>query len=426
MRHRLSLFLIIVLCGFLASCGSDDGTTPDNGGGPSGVGSAGGVVSSAAGDASVSIPSGAISGPRIDITVTDRGTAGFPDPAGRRSSVFEFRPRGTQFDFPVMLAVDVPDSMRDTTAVLCRLNETTNTWDPIPLSYVSNGRVWGQTSGFSWYSAGPGAIPDGCNFRETIHIRTPGNVKVSIADQEAQFLIGAGTLFEEETGSKWITHFNTFTVSGIAGPPAGTGKWIDFATGPQFQTGEFNIAADGTFSFELDIPPLGFRYLGLTDACGSPVATPQNGWYYNLEVYCGADCPSSGGNVSDCNFPSTVRMENTGFDWVETTFSFLEDTVCTLDVDAVTNPLTRTIRFQYSASLPSIGRNARAIQGAVRWAILSSSAGSLVQGQLVNDLPDATDITFEIQDADDLGAPHYDLIFRFDGDDVTIKSFVEL
>ena len=421
MRGRISIGLITLLPFLIGSC-SDETTEPDT----SGTGIEGGVVTSASDEATVFIPSGAISSGRVDVTVTDRGIAGFPDPAGRWSSVFEFEPDGQSFDLPVTISLVLPDSLADSTATLWTLNQTTNQWDEIPLSHTFGGRVWGQTSGFSWYSAGPAAIPDGCNFREMINIRTPGNVEVLIANQEAQFLIGAGTLFEQETGSKWITLTNTFTVQGIAGPPAGTGKWIDFATGPQFQTGEFAIAADGTFSFDLDIPQLGFRYLGLTDACLAPVATPENGWYYNLEVYCGADCPSSGGTVSDCQFPSTVRMENTGFNWVEASFSFLEDQVCSLDLSAVTNPITRVIRFQYSATSSSIGRNARSIQGAKRWDILSTSAGTLIQGQLVNSLPDNTDITFDLKDADDMQAPSYRLIFRFDGDDVTIKSFVEL
>jgi hypothetical protein len=104
----------------------------------------------------------------------------------------------------------------------------------------------------------------------------------------------------------------------------------------------------------------------------------------------------------------------------------VEDEVCALDLEFVTSVVTRVIKSQYSATSTTIGRNVRAIQGNKRWAVLSSSAGSLVGGQVVNDLPDATDITIELQDGDVSGAPHYRLIFRFDGEDVTIKSFVEL
>lgn len=422
--QRLLLRVSAVLCLVGVACGgnggSDEGTPVDSGGG---------VVSSPGNGASVSIPSGAISGASLAITVDDRGTAGFPEPDTRRSSVFEFGPASASFDFPVTISIALTDASTDEAGALHRLNTATNEWEEVPNSYESQGRVWGQTSGFSWYSAGRGAIKTECNFRDSIPLNTPGNVEVLIANQEAQFLIGAGTLFEQETGSRWITTTNTFRVQGIAGPPDGTGKWIDFASGPQFQTGEFTINADGTFSFDLDIPELGFRYLGITDTCLAPVATPENGWYYNAEVYCGADCPSSMGTVEGCSFPSTVRMQPSSVAGNEEAFfSYRENSTdpqnSLCELDPMADTAGRLLQFQDPASA-LLSRNIRAIQGASvnSWTIVSASVGTLQGGQVVNDLPDMTDITVELQDSDGM---RYRLIFRFDGSDVTIKSFVKL
>ncbi len=417
-RHSLSL---LVLCSiFTFSCGDDGGTEPENGETPvDGIGTTGGVVSTESGDGTVAIPAGAISSGEVEITVEEMARSGYPDPDGRWSDVFEFGPDGAEFDLPVTISIAIADSLAGSAGTLWSLNESTDQWEEIPLSHTSNGRVWGQTMHFSAYSAGPASNPDECTWRESISLRTPGNVEVLIADLDVTQFVGVGTLFEQETGSRWITQFNSFTVQGIAGPPSGQGKWIDFATGPNFETGTFAIAENGTFAFDLEIPPLGFRFLGLTDGCLAPVATPENGWYYNLEVWCGEACASRPDNVAGCNFPATVTMQPNN-DWVETFWGFLEDQGCTLGQEL---GIVRAITFRL---FPSGSRTATVIAGVHRWEILSSSHGtSNNPANLWNELPDATEITMRLRDAFDSEGATYELSFRFDGGDFSVNSFIE-
>jgi hypothetical protein len=67
------------------------------------------------------------------------------------------------------------------------------------------------------------------------------------------------------------------------------------------------------------------------------------------------------------------------------------------------------------------------IMGLNRWTILSSSEGTeTFPGGRWSDLPDATEIAMTLQDADDSNAPIYELRYRFDGDQFTVRSFIEL
>jgi hypothetical protein len=84
-----------------------------------------------------------------------------------------------------------------------------------------------QTAAFSIFAAGPASAPTECTMQDIIALRTPGNVEVLVADLDVTHFVGVGTLFEQETGSRWITLNNTFTVHGLAGPPSGQGRWID-------------------------------------------------------------------------------------------------------------------------------------------------------------------------------------------------------
>jgi hypothetical protein len=420
MTRRFFSSICVFLVGAALSCSSDDGVTPENGNPVTGIGPQGGVITASSGDAVVSVPPGAVPSGKIDVKITKNDRSGYPDPGGRYTDVFVLGPDGADFDAPVTVCFWLPDSLADSTATLWTLNETSNLWEELPLSYNAGGLVCGQTTHFSAFSGAPASAPDECNFRESIPLRTPGNVEVLPANQDAQFLIGAGTLFEQETGSRWQALLRTVTVQGIAGPPEGTGLWIDFATGPNFETGTFDIAADGTFSFEIDMPPLGFRYLGITDACLSPYATATNGWYYNAEIWCGNDCEENV-NVPPCQFPETVALEP-GQAGDETFFAFLEEPPsCELGPNIT---LTRAMVFR--ANTP-FGRTATVIAGVHRWEILSSSHGSSNQpADRWTELPDATDITMTLRDAFDNQAPIYELKFRFDGLNFTVRSFVRL
>jgi hypothetical protein len=231
--------------------------------------------------------------------------------------------------------------------------------------------------------------------------------------------IASGTI--DITVEERITTNSSFTVTGLAGPPEGQGRWIDFATGPNFESGLFDIGANGQFTSELEIPPLGFRYLGLTDACLGPFVTETNGWLYNLEVWCGPNCGQST-NAAPCQLPQTVTMQQVGMSSaVAATFAFTANEQCTL---GQWQGLPRVLEFSRDA-FGVLG--VVVIMGVNRWSILSSSEGTeRVPGAQWVDLPDGTDIVMTVRDADDGSAPIYELRYRIDGDDLTIRSFIEL
>lgn len=431
----LLLMVVFVACLAGACSGDDDGMGSGANGGTGGtagtggsggdnppgtttIGERGGVADSASGDGSVSVPSGAIASGTLDITVEQLNRDDFPDPDQRWSDVFEFGPEGADFDIPVTIGLMLDDERADSAATLWRLNETTDMWEEIALSYTTQGRVWGQVSGFSTFAAGPASAPNECTQRSTVALNTPGNVEVLVADRDQTTFVGVGTLFEQETGSVWITLDSSFTVTGLAGPPEGQGRWIDFATGPNFENGTFDIGPNGQFSIPFDIPPLGFRYLALTDACLGPFVTETNGWLYNLEVWCGPNCGQNV-NAPPCQFPDTVTMQQAGAK-VAADFAFIAGEQCTLGQwEGVPRVLELARDFGVL--------QATVIMGVDRWAILTSSEGTeRVPGAQWVDLPDATEITMTLQDADDGNAPVYELRFRFDGDDLTIRSFIEL
>ena len=437
MRHAFNGLLMVlaaVVACLAAACSSDGGDggagsgasggAGGAGGSPPGttmIGESGGAAESASGKAAVSIPSGAIDSGMVSITVEDLDRGDFPNPDDRWSDVFRFGPDGFDFDIPVTISLELDENRRDSAATLWRLNESNDTWEEIGLSYTSRGRVWGQTTGFSIFSAGPASAPSECTTQEVIALRTPGNVEVLVADRDQTTFIGPGTLFEQETGSVWITRDSSFTVQGLAGPPGGEGGWIDFATGPNFETGTFTIGPSGAFSIQLDIPPLGFRYLGLTDACLAPFVSETNGWLYNLEVYCGPNCGQNV-NAPPCQFPETVTMQQVGMSSaVSASFGFLAGEECTLQQP---QGLVRLLTF----SRDSFGdRDVIVIAGLNRWTILSNSEGrELIAGGRWVELPEGTDIVMTVQDADDNSAPIYELRYRFDGDDLTVRSFIEL
>lgn len=417
-------------CGDDGSAGGTGGTGAGGGTGGTGgvlppdttrVGEDGGVANSESGDGAVSIPSGAIASGTIDVSVEQRDRANFPDPEGRWSDVFVIGPDSAAFDVPVTVSLALDEDRVDSAATLWRLDESTDVWEEIPLSYTTQGRVWGQTSGFSVFSAAPASAPNECTQQQVIALNTPGNVEVLVANLDSTTFVGVGTLFEQETGSKWITTSSTFTVQGLAGPPGGTGGWIDFATGPNFEAGTFSIADNGQFSIQFDIPPLGFRFLGLTDACLSPFVTETNGWLYNLQVFCGPNCGQNV-NAPPCQFPQTVTMQPVGMSSsISVSFGFLAGEECTLEQP---QGLVRLLTFSRDA----FGvRDVIVIAGLNRWTILTNSEGQeLIPGGRWVDLPDATDITMTVQDADDPNAPIYELQYRFDDDEFTVRSFIEL
>ncbi len=345
----------------------------------------------------------------------------FPDPDERWSDVFELGPDAASFDIPVTIALLLDEERASSAATLWRLNEATRVWEEIELSYTSQGRVWGQTTGFSIFAAGPASAPTECTFQEVIALQTPGNVEVVGATRDETTFVGPGTLFERETGSVWITQSTSFTVQGIAGPPSGQGRWIDFAAIPVFENGTFDIAPNGTFSIQLDIPPLGFRYLALTDACLGPFVSETNGWLYHLQVYCGPNCGQNV-NAPPCQFPQTVAMQQVGMSSVvSASFGFLAGEECTLQQF---QGLVRLLKFSRDAFGD---RDVVVIASLNRWSILSNSEGrELVAGGRWVELPDATEITMTVQDADDGSAPIYELRYRFDGDNLTVRSFIEL
>lgn len=443
MRHAfnglLLVFVTFVAC-LAGACSSDGGSTGAGGaagmagsggsgtGGQGGsrapgttrIGELGGVAESVAGDGSVSVPSGAIESGALDISVEQRSRDDFPDPGNRWSDVFELGPDGASFEIPVTVAITLDDDRSDSPAALFRLNESTEVWEEIALSYTTQGRVWGQVTGFSIFAAGPASAPDECTSRSSISMNVPGNVGVLVADRDQTTFVGVGTLFEQETGSRWITTSDSFVVEGIAGPPEGQGGWIDFATGPNFETGTFTIASDGTFSIPFDIPPLGFRYLGLTDACLAPFASETNGWLYNAEVNCGPNCGQNV-NAPPCQFPETVTMQQVGMSSaVSASFSFLADEECTLQ-----QPMGLVRQLTFGLDVFGV-RDVVVIAGLNRWTILSCSEGrELIAGGRWVDFPDGVDITMTVRDADDQNAPIYEMIFRFDGNDLTVRSFIE-
>ncbi|MDH3199749.1 MAG: hypothetical protein OEM15_02540 [Myxococcales bacterium] len=102
-------------------------------------------------------------------------------------------------------------------------------------------------------------------------------------------------------------------------------------------------------------------------------------------------------------------------------FGFLAGQECTLQQS---QGLVRLLKF----SLNSFGeRDVIVIAGLNRWTILTNSEGrELIAGGRWVELPDATEITMTVQDADDANAPIYELQYRFDGDQFTVRSFIEL
>lgn len=438
MRHALNglLLVLVVFVACLAGACSSDGTGASGGsGGAAGTGGAGGdlppgttriggrggVANSESGDGSVSVPSGAIGSGSLDITVAQLSRDDFPDPGGRSSDVFQFGPEGASFDVPVTISLALDEDQAESAATLWKLDEANDVWEEIALSYPTQGRVWGQTSGFSIFAAGPASAPSECTQRDIFALNTPGNVEVLVADRDQTTFVGVGTLFEQETGSVWITLNDTFTVTGLAGPPEGQGRWIDFATGPNFENGTFDIGPTGMFSIEFDIPPLGFRYLALTDACLGPFVTETNGWLYNLEVWCGPNCGQNL-NAPPCQFPDTVTMEQVGMTSAAAAdFAFLPGEQCSLGQWQGVPRVLELSRDAFGVL------SATVIMGVNRWSILSNSEGvERVPGAQWVDLPEATDITMTLQDADDSGAPVYELRYRFDGDVLTVRSFIEL
>lgn len=430
--HDLAPLLVALLVCFAAACGDGDagsgdggipdGNVPDGGvPGTTTIDAKGGVATSASGDGVVSIAAGTIGSGTIDITVEELDRIDFPDADGRWSDVFEFGPDATTFDIPVTISLALDADRTSSAATLWTLNQDDQAWEEVELSYTSQGRVWGQTTHFSIFTAGPASAPTECTMQDIIALRTRGNVEVLVADLDVTHLVGGGTLFEQETGSRWITVNNTFTVQGLAGPPSGQGRWIDFGSGPVFENGVFDIAADGSFSIPFDIPPRGFRFIGLTDACLGPFVSETNGWLYHLEVWCGPNCGQNV-NAPPCQFPRTVTMQpiGTSTTTVAVDFGFMADEECSLgDFQGLVRALTFTLTSSGMADVT-------VIMGLNRWTILSSSEGTeTFPGGRWSDLPDATEIAMTLQDADDSNAPIYELRYRFDGDQFTVRSFIE-
>ena len=106
---------------------------------------------------------------------------------------------------------------------------------------------------------------------------------------------------------------------------------------------------------------------------------------------------------------------------VSASFGFLAGEECTLQQP---QGLVRLLTFSRDA----FGvRDVIVIAGLNRWTILTNSEGTeLIAGGRWVDLPEATEIIMTVQDADDGNAPIYELRYRFDGDDLTIRSFIEL
>lgn len=291
MRRIDSRILTLSLAFSIAACSGDDATTPTPTPPPP-IDASGGIAESAAANAWASIPAGAITGAPVQITITEMNKAGYPNPAGRWTNVFEFAPDGTSFAIPVTVVLALPDSLADSTATLWGLNTTTNQWEEVPGSLTSLGRVWGQTTHFSAYSAAEASNPDSCTSRDAVLLRETGFISVIPGRLDSELIVSEGTVYEQELGSTWTATKDTVNVSGRADPPLGMGGWIDFATGPNYETGTFVIDAAGYFDFDIDIPPSG-RLLGLTDGCLLPTATPDNGWLYNLKIQCDSGCLTS-------------------------------------------------------------------------------------------------------------------------------------
>ncbi|MBW2190223.1 MAG: hypothetical protein JRG93_11650, partial [Deltaproteobacteria bacterium] len=69
------------------------------------------------------------------------------------------------------------------------LSEDEQTWEEVALSYTSQGRVWGQTTHFSIFAAGPASAPTECTMQDIIALRTPGNVEVLVADLDVTHFV---------------------------------------------------------------------------------------------------------------------------------------------------------------------------------------------------------------------------------------------
>jgi sugar lactone lactonase YvrE len=158
MMGRLSpapWFVLLLLAALIPSCASN--------GGPSGIGPNGGTVTSANGNASVSIPAGALS-QTTTITVALAANA----PAGDIGAAYEFGPSGTSFGQPVTISISYDDTTLPpgVSEAALRLGKVVdNQWQTITNSVVDAAAnlVTGTTSTFSTYGVvvGEAVIPLG-------------------------------------------------------------------------------------------------------------------------------------------------------------------------------------------------------------------------------------------------------------------------
>lgn len=413
----------------LAACGGGDGGGDDDGGGDAGgtggtlVGPEGGVVTSDDGKVVVFVPAGAVESGTVDIAITEAGT-GFPDEDTLLAPVYELGPDGAEFAVPVTLSIALD---ADEPAAIVTLDGSA--WMELPASTVTAGRAFAQTTHFSTYSAAPPAgNPDPCLFRDSpAPLVVPGNVVVSNATQ-----VDTSTAFSGadmmERGSRWEASAPTVTVSGVAGPPAGTGGYAVFGTMGEGE-GTFDVAADGSFSLQLDLKTQG-PWFALTDACLQPYATGPSGWLYNLEIACDPDCMAGGGttpgtNVPECDgvFPATVTMEMpdgiTSFR--QAILGYAPGTTC-----GVAAPPDNQADGIFTIRLyPGSGnRTVTTIAGVNRWDIHDVSAGTYASATSVTDLPDGVDIDMGIMPVGQT-LPTHRVWFRFDGNDLTIIALAE-
>ncbi len=373
--------------------------------------------------AMVFVPPGAVGSTTVEVSVTDVGKDALPGTDVLLTSVFELAPGGTQFDRPVVISIALPaGSAKDTPAALMLFNDTTNAWEEVPGSFVMNGRVFGQTTHFSSYSVGtPADSSDLCLFRNAVApLVAPASIVIANATKLDTFDAFAGA-DRMELGSRWEAQKRTVTVSGLAGPPSGAGGWTVFGTMGQ-GTGTFDIASDGSFSFDIDVGMKG-PWFGFTDACLQPYTSGSVGWLYNLEIACGPDCQADTGggggtNLPECSsFPATVAMEQkTGFS--QATLVFVPGTSCALEAPQTTFPGGI---FNFRVTDGGGDRAVAVIAGASSWEIHDISAGTLVNVGQANSIPDGVDITMGINPTGQAGPTHV-FTFRFDGTNVTAIS----
>jgi uncharacterized delta-60 repeat protein len=229
------LLLVLAACGGGQSPPAPPQTPP-----PSGIGPAGGTVSS--GGAQVVVPAGALTqATPIAIEQTDVGAPPLPSGVLRFGPMFAFTPHGTTFAAPATVTLPYDSSLvpAGTEVQLYKTDSSQSTWQAVPLTSSGANSVTAEVTGFSYMVAGgtPPALsrdePDRLWIFEQFLADSKEAVETQDQDGEPNHKIG-GVVDDEHDYGPLPFDFNgdTNATGAVFSSETGGTYWV-FAQGPQ-------------------------------------------------------------------------------------------------------------------------------------------------------------------------------------------------